>query len=63
MKFKNDKSKLRIGTFEASKKESKEYLLSLTPEERLNIVEFLREQTYAESCPRLQRVLEVVYRK
>lgn len=61
MVFKLDKSKFASGSFEESSKDSESFLRSTLPEKRLQMLEFLRSQVYAEPCPRLQRTIEVVF--
>ena len=47
-------------SFEEAERDEKEYYLSLSPEQRLQIIELLREQYYGFPLPRFQRVFEVV---
>ena len=65
MVYSIDRTKISHGSFEDSKKESREAMLKTSPLERLNILEFLRAQTYGKSgiAPRLQRSFEVIYKK
>ena len=60
-KFGLNKEFLSIGTLN-SKQNDKEYWLSKTPIERLEVVEFLRQINYGydPSTSRLQRFFEVV---
>ena len=62
MTYRMDRTKLNSGSFEDSAEESKSFIKSTSAIERLQILEFLRAQTYAEPAPRLQRTIEVVNR-
>ena len=64
MEFNLNKNQISCGSFEDSKVESQNNLLNSTPLERLEMLEFLRSQTYGKTCtaPRLQRSFEVILR-
>ena len=62
MTYRLDKTKISSGSFEDSAKESLSFIESTSATERLQMLEFLRAQTYSEPSPRLQRIIEVVVR-
>ena len=59
-----DKTVFSVGTFKDSTEERRAYWHSLSPEQRLEGLEFLRSQMYADPKvpPRLQRTLKIIYR-
>jgi len=63
--YRLDRSAFSIGTFEDAAREERAMFQSMSPQQRLEVLEYLRQVNYGyDACSRrLQRVLEVLERE